>query len=180
MFDWNAVVSVFDHGFKRACDLLGTLGPVKKTEYFNVLVMKVADAGVFLKTLKEWSAHDPEIFTSCISRAVPLTVSFDFQSASEFEAKAQESAALWLPELGGARFHVRMHRRGFAGRLSSQDEERFLDEFLLKKLEEAGAPGAIRFADPDAILAIETVGQRAGLSLWSREQLQEYPFLGLD
>jgi tRNA(Ser,Leu) C12 N-acetylase TAN1 len=180
MHDWNVVVSVFEHGFRRARDLLETLGPVHKTDYFNVLVMKIEDSEGFLRTLKEWSDRDPEIFTQCISRAIPLTVLFGFQSPAEFEAKAREAATRWLPDLASARFHVRMHRRGFAGRLSSQNEERFLDEFLLTKLDEAGMPASIDFQDPDAILAVETVGQRAGLSLWTRDQLRAYPFLGLD
>jgi tRNA(Ser,Leu) C12 N-acetylase TAN1 len=180
MNDWNVVVSVFEHGFRRACRLLETIGPVRKTDYFNVLVMKVDDAEEFLRTLKEWLVRDPEIFTRYISRAVPLTVLFGFQTPAEFETKAQEAAARWLPDLAGARFHVRMHRRGFAGRMSSQNEERFLDEFLLKGLEQAGTPGSIGFDDPEAILAVETVGQRAGLSLWTRAQWQTCPFLGLD
>ncbi|WP_077728156.1 hypothetical protein [Methylocaldum sp. 14B] len=180
MHDWNVVVSVFEHGFRRARDLLETLGPVHKTDYFNVLVMKVDDTAGFLRTLKEWSDRDPEIFTQCISRAIPLTALFGFQTPPEFEAKAREATARWLRDLAGARFHVRMHRRGFAGRLSSQNEERFLDEFLLTKLDEAGMPASIDFQDPDAILAVETVGQRGGLSLWTREQLRTYPFLGLD
>jgi tRNA(Ser,Leu) C12 N-acetylase TAN1 len=180
MHDWNVVVSVFEHGFTRACRLLEQLGPVHKTDYFNVLVMKIEDTEGFLRTLKDWSIRDPEIFTQCISRAIPLAALFVFQTPAEFEAKAREAAARWLPDLAGARFHVRMHRRGFAGRLSSQDEERFLDEFLLSRLDEAGTPGLIDFQDPDAILALETVGQRAGLSLWTRDQLRTYPFLGLD
>jgi tRNA(Ser,Leu) C12 N-acetylase TAN1 len=47
-------------------------------------------------------------------------------------------------------------------------------------LEMAGAEGEITFEDPDAILALETVGTRAGLSLWTREDLQRYPLLHLD
>ncbi|MGX2038681.1 hypothetical protein ACWJKU_00895 [Methylocaldum sp. MU1018] len=180
MHDWNVVVSVFEHGFRRACDLLEPIASVRKTDYFNVLVMKVDDAEGFLRILKDWSAKEPEIFTQCISRAIPLTVLFGFQTPAEFEAKAREAAVRWLPELSGARFHARMHRRGFAGRLSSQNEERFLDEFLLGKLNETGTSGWIDFRDPDAILAVETVGQRGGLSLWTREQLRTYPFLGLN
>jgi tRNA(Ser,Leu) C12 N-acetylase TAN1 len=44
----------------------------------------------------------------------------------------------------------------------------------------AGTPGSISFDDPDAIVAIESVGQRAGVSLWTREDLRRYPFLRLD
>ncbi|WP_449002730.1 hypothetical protein [Myxosarcina sp. GI1(2024)] len=32
----------------------------------------------------------------------------------------------------------------------------------------------------DAILVLETVGQKAGLSCWTREDLQRYPLLRLD
>jgi tRNA(Ser,Leu) C12 N-acetylase TAN1 len=35
------------------------------------------------------------------------------------------------------------------------------------------------FDDPDAILSVDTVGDRAGLALWTREELRRYPFLGL-
>ena len=33
------------------------------------------------------------------------------------------------------------------------------------------------FEDPDCVLLIETVGQRGGLALWTREELKRYPFL---
>ena len=60
------------------------------------------------------------------------------------------------------------------------DEERFLDTYLLEALATAGTPGQIRFSDPDAIIALETIGPRAGLSLWTREELERYPLLHLD
>lgn len=47
-------------------------------------------------------------------------------------------------------------------------------------LEARGTPARIDFSDPDAILAVETVGQRAGLSLWSREVIARHPLPGLD
>jgi hypothetical protein len=56
----------------------------------------------------------------------------------------------------------------------------FLDKVLLEALAQAGTPGQITFDDPDAIVAVETVGNRAGLALWTREDLQRYPFLNLD
>ena len=65
-----------------------------------------------------------------------------------------------------------MHRRGFKGKLSTMDEERFLDTYLLEALEMARTPGRITFTDPDAIIALETVGPRAGLALWTREDLR--------
>ena len=75
---------------------------------------------------------------------------------------------------------MRMRRRGFKGKLSGMDEERFLDTYLLDALKESGSEGRIAFEDPDAIIALETVGPRAGLSLWTREELRLYPLLHLD
>ena len=85
-----------------------------------------------------------------------------------------------MPQLAGKSFHVRMHRRGFKEALPSQQEERMLDDVLLEALERTGQPGRIEFEDPDLILDVETVDQRAGMSLWTREQLERYPFLNLD
>jgi hypothetical protein len=73
-----------------------------------------------------------------------------------------------------------MRRRGFKGKLSSLEEEHFLDHILLESIEKTGTPGHITFEDPDAIIAVETIAQWAGLSLWSREDLQRYPFISLD
>jgi hypothetical protein len=73
-----------------------------------------------------------------------------------------------------------MHRRGFKGRISSLEEEHFLDKILLEELGKIGSPGHITFENPDAILVVETVGQQVGLSCWTREDLQHYPLLRLD
>jgi hypothetical protein len=73
-----------------------------------------------------------------------------------------------------------MHRRGFKGRLSSQAEELFLAHFLIDSLQQQGSAAELRFENPDFILALETLGQRAGMSLWSREQIARYTLLSLD
>jgi hypothetical protein len=51
---------------------------------------------------------------------------------------------------------------------------------LLEALEKAGAPGRVSFQEPDAIIAIETIGTWAGLSLVTREDRERYPFIRLD
>lgn len=79
----------------------------------------------------------------------------------------------------GKRFHVRLHRRGLKGVLSTPDEERFLDETLLQARNAAGTPGHIGFDDADFVIHIERIDRRAGLSLWSRDEMQRYPLLGI-
>lgn len=179
MRDWNVVISVHEGRFVRACQILERFGRVERTEYYNVLVMKVEDVSKFVTALAELVSIVPDVL-AIVSRAMPAAVTFTFQSATEFETKARKIVLGWLPALAGKAFHVRLHRRGFRGRLPSQEEERFLDEVLLDALERAGTPGRIRFDDPNAILDVETVGTRAGLSLWTREDLSRLPFLKLD
>lgn len=179
MNDWNVVVTVHEGGFSDARRLLEKIGPVNRTEFFNVLVMRADDIPALLEQLRDRVEREPGILND-IARLVPLTRAFNFQSPETFEKNAVEAVSQWLPAIAGKGFHVRMRRRGFKGRLSSMDEERFLDDYLLEALEKAGTPGRIAFEDPDFIIAVESVGTRAGLSLWSRDELQRYPFLGLD
>lgn len=179
MHDWNVVISLHERQYGQAQKYLEKLGQMRRTAYFNVLVMQVEDIGQLLETLQQEVEEDPRLLT-ILSRVIPVTQAFPFQTVEEFEAKAREASLTFVPDLVGKTFHIRMHRRGFKGRLSSQDEERFLDEVLLEALTTRGHPGQITFEDPDAILAVETVDCRAGLSLWTREDRQRYAFLRLD
>ena len=177
--DWNVVVTVHGGGYGRARRLLETFGPVGRTEFFNVLVMRVTDQRLFMDALQASLEEDPSIL-ECVARVVPLQETFLFQNREEFEQRIRQVVQGWLPRLAGRTFHVRMHRRGFKGRLSSQEEERLLDAELMNMLEERGTPGCIGFDDPDAVIAVETVGQRAGVSLFEREDLRRYRLLEID
>jgi tRNA(Ser,Leu) C12 N-acetylase TAN1 len=179
MQEWNVVVTVQDEGYNRARKLLERFGPVGRTDFFNVLLMRVADHREFLEQLREEGEREPGALC-CLAKVVPVLQSFSFQTPAEFEEKARQAVTAWLPALQGKSFHVRMHRRGFKGRMSGMEEEKFLDIYLLEALELAGAAGRISFEDPDAIIAVESIGPRAGLSLWTREELQRYPLVHLD
>lgn len=177
--EWNVVVSLKEHSLKTVRKFLSEYGELQLTDYFNVMVMQVKDIDEFLETMRanyEMHLH----VLDHVGRIVPVKHHFLFQSPDEFEQKAKDVVAQWMENIAGKHFYIRIHRRGFRGRLSSQDEERFLDEFILTQLEiEGKAPAAIDFSNPDWIIVIETVGQQAGLSLWSREQIERYPFLKL-
>jgi hypothetical protein len=41
-------------------------------------------------------------------------------------------------------------------------------------------PGHITFENPDAIIAVETIANWAGLSLWTRWQLKRYPLIRVE
>lgn len=177
--DWNVVATTRPHNYPRARQLLARFGDVETTEFFNVLVLRTEDPGAFLEAYAERRAEDDRL-DECLARVVPLMHVFDFATPAEFEAKAKAVVADLLPQMAGKAFHVRMSRRGFKHEMSSQSEERFLDDSILTGLEERGSPGRLTFENPDLILDVETVGTRAGLSLWSAEDLKRFPFLKVD
>jgi tRNA(Ser,Leu) C12 N-acetylase TAN1 len=178
MINWNIVVTVKEHGYRQASDILRDFGTVSRTDFFNVMVMRVDDALQFVEDLHACLQSLPGVRAS-LARVMPVTEKFSYQSAEEFEACVRQQVELWLPRLAGKAFHVRMHRRGFKGRLSSQNEELFLDHHIIHSLQERNQDARINFDDPDFIIALETVAQHGGLSLWDREQRQRYPLLKL-
>jgi tRNA(Ser,Leu) C12 N-acetylase TAN1 len=179
MQTWNVIATIRGADYTRARRLLAELGEVRRTEFYNVLTIRVDDVSALLEELRARLAADPHAL-DVVARLMPVTERFVFQTAEEFRHKAAELLQAWAPRLSGKSFHIRMHRRGFKGRLSSHEEERALAGALLQALEQTQAPVRVVFADPDAIVAVETIGNEAGLSLWERGALQRYPFLQLD
>lgn len=174
--DWNVLVTLAEPTYRVARNLLARWGRLKRTEYYNVATMAVGDPASFLREFGAAVEQSPGILNA-MSHVVPFEHLFEFEDAAEFETKAREIALTYVPRLIGKSFHVRLHRRGLKGTISTPTEERFLDEVLLEALTAAGAGGRICFDDPDAVLLIETVGQRGGMALWTREELKRYPFL---
>jgi len=175
--DWNVVVTLPENTYREARRLLAKWGKVRRTGYFNVLALKVPDAIRFLGEFVEAVRETPGIL-NIVSHVMPAQAVFDFQTSAEFEKLARQVVLGWIDRLANKRFHVRLHRRGLKGVLSTPAEERFLDEALLVALHAMGASGQIGFDDPDAMIQIETIDGRAGLSLWTREDLQKCDFLG--
>ena len=178
--EWNVIVTVTERGYPVVRRLLQEYGRIEKSGFFNVLVMWVDDKEAFLEAMRTlYAAPPPELIY--IGRIIPLTHHFRYQTAAEFEERAREVVSLWLDELAGCHFYVRMHRRGFKGRLSSQQEETFLDHYLLEELASRGKAAArVDFAGAERVIAVETLGQWAGFSLWTREEIERYPFLKLN
>ena len=179
MEDWNVVVTVREHGFVQACEFLQMFGTVARSDYFNVLTLAADDPTAFPEALHRELERQPELLKA-LARVVPVVHTFRFQDPYEFEERVCQLALAWVKQLAGHSFHVRMHRRGFKHRIESQHEELFLDHWLIEQLQAEGENARVTFDDPDYILAVETVGQRAGLSFWSRDQRERYAFLGLD
>ena len=179
MVTWNVVITVHEGFYRQALEYMKTLGTVHETDYFNVLVLEVADTGKAMETLKDMLAEEPEA-RHAVAHFVPASQTFFYTSPAEFTEQAKNAVLFRADELAGKKFHVRIKRRGFKKRISSLEEESLLNTLLLETLEKKGTPGIINFSNPDAVVVIETVGQQAGVSLFTREDLARYPFLQVD
>ena len=174
---WNVVVTTRDEGFDQAEEELADLGEIARTNYFNVLVMAVDDPDAFLEALADRARMIPDLTDRVLSRVAPARHTFEFQDAEEFRTRVVAWAREIAPELAGRSFYVRMHRRGFREDLSSHEEEQRIAGAVFDALEEEGRTTEVDFDDPDAVVAVETVGTRAGLSVWSRDELERWPIL---
>ncbi len=176
MWQFNLVVTLAADG--RYQDLLmelSTYGEFHKTGFLGVILGQVADPIAFLDTVRDKREHQLIAFQD-LGRIVPLHRCFSF-TADTFQAQIREALAPYVDILVGQSFYVRLERRGFKGRIISPEVERLFDTFLLKLIEKSGGRASIDFDDPDIVLAIETIGERCGIGVLTREQRERYAFV---
>ncbi len=176
MNDWNVVVSVFQDGFTRTLQTLGTLGEVDRTPYYNILLVKTDDPIGLLEALELKTEEVPALYDA-ISRVAPAMERFSFASAEDFKAKVAPILKAWSTRLAGQSFHARLHRRGGRQELPSPDIEKFIDDAVIAATRVAGKTATVSFDDPDAVIAVDTVDDQAGLALWTREDLARHRLL---
>ena len=179
MNEWNILVSTYQGGYRRASRALRKLGVVENTPYHNVIAMTAADPMALLEAIERRTEEIPSLYDA-ISRVAPANAAFHFDSVDELQRKAKEIVLRWAPRLGGRSFHVRLRRRGARHAIHAHEVERYLDEALIDALAQTGSPGKISFTDPDAVIAIDTVDDCAGLALWTREDLVHHRLLRPD
>jgi tRNA(Ser,Leu) C12 N-acetylase TAN1 len=179
MKDWNVVVTIYQAGFRRALRACQEYGQAERSPYHNVMVMKVEDPIALLRDVERRTEENPGLYDA-IARVAPAARAFDFQSAEEFKQGVLSIMFEWLPCLKGRPFHVRLHRRGPNLDLRSQDAERYFDDAVIDATGKAGLPARISFGDPDIVIVIDTIDDRAGLAMWTREDLARHRLLRPD
>jgi tRNA(Ser,Leu) C12 N-acetylase TAN1 len=177
--DWNAIVTIYQQGFRRAVRALQRIGPTERTHYYNVLVMKIDQPMAALEAIERLTDERPPLYDA-IARVALATVLFDFDTAESFKERAVAAMLAWAPDLAGRSFHVRLHHRGLKFDLRSQDAERLFNDALVAATAKAGTPARIGFDNPDAVIVIDTIDDRAGIALWTREDLARHRLLRPD
>ena len=127
----------------------------------------------------ERKTEENTAFYDAISRVAPAMRTVEFHSMEELSERLKPVLLEWLPRLTGRSLHVRVHRRGDR-HLRTPENERLFDDLLLDAAAATGAPCKISFTDPDAVIAIDTIDDRAGVGLWTREDLARHRLLRPD
>lgn len=177
MWTFNVVVTLASHGrYRHLLRELEAHGEFRRTEFLGVVIGRVGNPAAFLETIRE-KRQEQLIAFQDLGRVVPLDRVFTFH-LEEFAEKAQAAILPYVEGLAGKRYYVRLERRGLKGQIVSPEMERALDAFIEESLAAAGQASArVDFEHPDAIVAVETIGDRCGVGLLTREMLERYDFV---
>lgn len=176
---WNVVATARDHQQRQLARLLRRLGDFWWTPFLGVLMGRVEDHEAFCEQLRR-SEEDKPGFLHPLARLVPIDRTFDRTFAFQIDtlpAQLERAVLAYADRIGDGSFYVRIERRGHAGDIHSQPLEQELDRRLMEYLQEQGAARRIDFKDPDAIVAVELIGDECGVGLITRTMRGRVPFV---
>ena len=174
-FDWNVVVTCQQGGQRAVRRILHPLVRLRRAGFRNVLVGRVGDVEVFLSGVAELLERRPSL-GAALGKVFPVERTFLVDVPRFSEQLAEEAAAL-VDRLVGLSFHVRVERRGHKGIINTQATELALGESLYGALVARGCKPTVTFGDPDVVVAVELIGEVAGLQLLTRATRQRFPFV---
>jgi tRNA(Ser,Leu) C12 N-acetylase TAN1 len=175
---WNVVVTARS-GYRRK--LRRGLAPIlrlRRSGYPNVLTGLHEDPEVFLESLAVLLAEKPYLATA-VSRVMTVERTFSVD-APTFERQLETEIEPFFDRLAGKTFHVRLERRGHKGRIHSKNCEVGLGSHIYDRLASQSFRPVVTFDDPDVIVVVETIDDRAGIRLLTRDERKRYAFLRTD
>ncbi len=168
---WNVLLTSYENKEKDLLLELAALGKFERSGFRNTLVGSVESVDEFLEELKRYPSPS-------LSRVAPIERWFE-SSPSELKEKLKDAIRPLLSRIAqGESFCVRVERRGLKGILSSKELEveigSYIWEFLKGKY---GFEPKANLTDPDKLLRIETLGNRFGIGIISKEMRENYPLV---
>lgn len=172
---WNVVVTAKDHEQRHLARCVRRLGDFWWTPFLGLLVGRVEDHEAFCEQLRRSEEERPG-FLRPLARLVPIDRAFAFL-VEDLPAQLERAVLAYADRIDSGSFYVRIERRGHAGAIHSQPLEQELDRTLLVQLRAQGATPLIDFKDPDAIVAVELIGDECGVGLITRTMRERFPFV---
>jgi tRNA(Ser,Leu) C12 N-acetylase TAN1 len=172
---WNIVATAKDHQQRQLARLVRRLGDFWWTPFLGILIGRVEDHEAFCNQLRRSEEAQPG-FLRPLARLVPIDSTFTFQIET-LPTQLRQAVLAYADRIDSGSFYVRIERRGHAGEIHSQPLEQELDRVLMEALKERGAEPHVDFKDPDAIVAVEIIGDECGIGLITRAMRQRFPFV---
>jgi tRNA(Ser,Leu) C12 N-acetylase TAN1 len=154
---------------------------LRRTSFRDVLVGEAPDPLKALESLARAAtgsaAPGAPALLPAFARVVPLDESFEFAPETLLSSLKERLPRYAERIPSGSSFALRFERRGFKGKLKSQDVERDLAEHLYRLLDAQGKSPRVDLEDPDALVVIELVGNECASGLLPRELRERFPFV---
>ena len=175
---WNVLVTAREGTPRQLRGALSRLARLRRSGFRNVFLARIDDPEAFLAAVAVLCTTRP-MLEGWLGKIVPVERTFPVEPAT-FRARLEAEATHFLDRLVGRSFHVRIERRGHKGLIDTHDCEQTLGAYLCDALERRGAHPVVEFGDPDVVLAVELVGDTAGMALLTREQRARFPFVKVE
>jgi tRNA(Ser,Leu) C12 N-acetylase TAN1 len=152
------------------------LGVFKSTDFKDVILGRVEDVEAFLKRIEEET-----IFGLARAMYIETWIAFKPDNFEEEVFKAIKDRLQNIKE--GESFCVRISRRGLKGKLNSQQAERKLGSLIWKEIEArgrgrgSGIKPKVDLKEPDWLINIETLANKAGVSMVSKARRKAHFYL---
>jgi len=172
---WTVLATAFEGRRPELLRALRRLGRFGGGGYRNVCVGDVEDVPACFDAVAELLAADPTM-AGVLARMLPIDVNLTIDPEDPL-AGLEPAVREVAPRLAGGAYYVRVERRGLRGTVHSSDVERTLGGVVWQALEAAGHAPRVDFADPAAVLCVETLGERAGLGVVTRAMRARWPFV---
>jgi len=175
MREWNILATAYWGRGKDALRLLALHGEFKGSGFKDVLQGHVEDVNLLLEELELMRKENPDRMNS-LSQILPLERTFSF-TLPDFMDKLKKTVSPYVEKVEGKKFYVRVKRRGHKGEMSSLEIEKEISSFIFEELQKAGKQAQVSFSDPDLVIIVETIANRAGVALVTREMKEKYPLI---
>lgn len=175
MRNWNIVVTTVPGQERELLPALKRLGEFTYSEFKGILVGRVEDVAGFLEDILR--AHATDVgWRQYLLRVLPVEQAFSFTPAT-LEERLRAAVVPLVQRMAGGTFYVRIERRGYKGTILSPEVERRLGDYVMHLATQQGKTLQVSFHDPDYVIVAETVGNRCGVALITRELRTRYPFV---
>jgi tRNA(Ser,Leu) C12 N-acetylase TAN1 len=175
MKDWNIIATTPPGQERELLPALNRLGEFARSEFNGVLIGRVDDVTRFLEDIRHAGEEHAE-WRQYLLRVLPVERTFSF-TPQTFAERVREAVTPFVQRMAGGTFHVRLERRGHKGTILSLEVERSLVDYVMDLATQQGKRLHVSFQDSDYIVVAETVGNRCGVALVSRELRTRYPFV---